>query len=404
MQDISASIYSPAASQVLLCRDKLLTWFKQDALPTWWNRGTDHLRGGFHEKLTQTGDLVDEARRTRVTARQIYVFSAAYRLGWEGPALRAVQHGVQFLLERQRKPDGTFASAVTPQGDWVDARFDLYEQAFALFALASAYAVCPQWMHLPQEAQTLYAALESNWKHPLAGFEESQPPSWPLRSNPHMHLFEALLAWEDVAPETEKAGWKRRADDIAHLCLARLIDPHTGALREYFDAHWAPMPDARGRILEPGHQFEWAWLLTRWGLSRQHRAALAAAEQLLLIGETHGIGEHGAAINELWDDFSPKDDQAKLWPQTERIKAWAIASTTAPLGIARDTALTNVGKACAGLLPYLQSTTCGIWRETMAPDGTFSDQDCRASSLYHIVCAIDTLQALPASLLPPSPA
>ena len=37
----------------------------------------------------------------------------------------------------------------------------------------------------------------------------------------------------------------------------------------------------------------------------------------------------------------------------------------------------------------------GLWREQMNADGSFAPQDCRASSLYHIVCAIDTISNPP---------
>ena len=40
--------------------------------------------------------------------------------------------------------------------------------------------------------------------------------------------------------------------------------PTTGALREFFAADWSPAPGIDGRIAEPGHHYEWAFLLARW--------------------------------------------------------------------------------------------------------------------------------------------
>jgi mannose/cellobiose epimerase-like protein (N-acyl-D-glucosamine 2-epimerase family) len=55
------------------------------------------------------------------------------------------------------------------------------------------------------------------------------------------------------------------ADEIAELALSKFIDPKSGGLREYYDGDWNAAPGVDGRIVEPGHQFEWAWLLLRWG-------------------------------------------------------------------------------------------------------------------------------------------
>src|SRR5262249_58101912 len=54
------------------------------------------------------------------------------------------------------------------------------------------------------------------------------------------------------------------ADGIAALCLEKFIDPVSGALREFFAADWSPAPGVEGRICEPGHHYEWAFLLDRW--------------------------------------------------------------------------------------------------------------------------------------------
>lgn len=48
----------------------------------------------------------------------------------------------------------------------------------------------------------------------------------------------------------------------------------------------------------------------------------------------------------------------------------------------------NAGRS---LCHYLSHPVPGLWREVMAPNGVLSTEPCRASSLYHIVCAIDTL-------------
>lgn len=383
----------PEVAAFLNARGALTEWLLTHALPFWSSTGTDWAEGGFVERCDLTGHALHEPRRTRVVARQIYVFAVAPSLGWTGPADALVQHGLDFLLNRLQQPDGTFASSVQTDGTLVNGRFDLYEQAFALFALARAHAHLPNARDtLAQQAAQTLGALNLRYRHPRRGYEESEPPSVPLKSNPHMHLFEATLAWEACTPDDQIATWRDLSDELAHLALDRLIDPDTGALSEYFDHDWQRMPDALGDVVEPGHQFEWAWLLIRWGTARQRPEALQAARRLIDLAEQHGIcPTRGVAINQINHAMAPIDGHAKLWPQTERIKAWCAMHSAASTAPEAAHALAQATQAIQGLMPYLSHPTPGLWQEVMLPDGSFTSEPCRASSLYHIVCAIETL-------------
>jgi mannose/cellobiose epimerase-like protein (N-acyl-D-glucosamine 2-epimerase family) len=48
--------------------------------------------------------------------------------------------------------------------------------------------------------------------------------------------------------------------------------------------------------------------------------------------------------------------------------------------------------AAEGLSHYLHTSVPGLWHDKMRPDGTFVIEPSPASSLYHIVCAIDLLR------------
>jgi len=388
----------PAAQllRLVLASDALTRWLNEQALPLWSTVGVDRAQGGFFEQLDAGGAPIEEPRRARVVARQIYVFATAERLGWLRGADGLVDHGLRFLFERLRQPDGSYAAAVLPDGRVVRGGFDLYEHAFILFALASAYASRPARVQLPAAAMALLQAMRRGWAHPIAGFEESAPPTLPLKANPHMHLFEAALAWEGAAPASDAPTWRALSDEIAGLALGHLIDARTGVLREYFDAQWRPMADASGRIVEPGHQFEWAWLLMRWGVDRQRTDAIDAARRLLDIGERHGVDGRGVAIEMLRDDFEPLDARARLWPQTERIKAWHAMHALAHEPATKALAAQRTVAAIEGLQKFLTPAPAGSWCELLDADGRRQPGPARTSSLYHIVCAIETLHG-PAS-------
>lgn len=369
----------------------LTQWLCRSALPMWSSAGVDWHGGGFFEQLDEHARPVPADRRTRVVARQIYVFATAHRMGWMSGGEQVVEHGLRFLLGRLRRPDGLFASAVAPDGAMTRRDFDLYEHAFVLFALASAHRLRPATSEFAEIAAWLLGALRQ-WQHPVAGFDETRPRTLPLKSNPHMHLLEAALAWEDVAPVMSRAPWTGLADEIAALCLSRFIDPMSGAVREYFDGQWLPHP-GQGHVIEPGHQFEWAWLLARWGRRRGRREAIQAAGRLVAIGERRGVDPvRDVAVNQLRSDLTVLDAAAKLWPQTERIKAWHAMAGLARGRQQTGRAVKAGARAADALMRYFRPSPAGLWHEELAPQGGFREGPSRASSLYHIVCAIESLQ------------
>jgi mannose-6-phosphate isomerase len=369
-------------ARLVRLRDDLKAWALDHAFPVWWEIGADKVQGGFFEKIALDGTPVEAPRRARVQPRQIYSYAVACLLGWDGPWKQALEHGLDFYLSKYRRPDGFMRTLVASDGSPLDDKVDLYDQAFGLFGLAMASSVLPERTDLPALATGLRDALYAKLKHPMAGFEESVPRTLPLLSNPHMHLFEASLAWVEAGGDS---GWRTMADEIAELALSKFIDPKSGGLREYYDGDWNPAPGVDGRIIEPGHQFEWAWLLLRWGKLAGRDDAIAAALRMIAIGDGPGVDPaRGVAIFALLDDMSVHDDIARLWAQTEQIKAGVLAAQVT--GDARW--WTTAANGAEALTKYFDVPVKGLWRDKLRADGTFVDEAAPASSFYHIVCAI----------------
>ncbi len=99
----------------------------------------------------------------------------------------------------------------------------------------------------------------------------------------------------------------------------------------------------------------------------------------------------GVAVDALNEDLSVRSGQARLWPQTERLKAALILAEEAG-GEARAPLLRDAAEALKGLSRYLEPA--GLWRDKLKPDGGFVDEPAPASSLYHIMVACEQLRAL----------
>jgi mannose-6-phosphate isomerase len=245
------------------------------------------------------------------------------------------------------------------------------------------------WRH---RGSGVRAALATSYAHPIGGYLE-RAGSAPQRSNPHMHLLEAALAWMAV---DDDPAWRAMAEGLVQLCLDKLIDPSRGALHEFFATDWSPSPGLEGRICEPGHHYEWAFLLDRWA-TLTNRAAPDAISRLIAFADTHGLDPgRSVAINAVLTDGSVHDPVARLWPQAERIRAYVAARRAAD----------EIAGAIEGLRRFLATPVQGTWYDQLAPDGRFVVEPARATSLYHIVGVIAELSsrrcAIPQHELPPT--
>ena len=360
----------------------LRRWLTETALPLWWETGADRAGGGFHEAINLDGRPAPGPHRARTIARQVFVYCEAGRLGWAGPWRAAATHALDYFRTYFITADATVASVVGLDGKVREAPFDLYDQAFALLAFASGHRVFGEDAGWRRDAVALRDALEREYAHPQGGYYEDRNHRLPQRANPHMHLLEAALAW--IALDDDPA-WRRMADGIATLCLDKFIDPATGALREFFAADWSPAPGIQGRIAEPGHHYEWAFLLDRWA-KQTGRDKPAAVGRLIAFADAHGLdARRGVAIGAVLVDGSLHDPVARLWAQAERVRAYAIDR--------RPGDSERLAAAIRGLRRFLATPTPGTWFDQLKADDRFVDEPARATSLYHIVGAVAELPA-----------
>ncbi|MGH7012050.1 MAG: AGE family epimerase/isomerase, partial [Caulobacteraceae bacterium] len=355
-------------------------WLMVNALPLWWALGADRDVGGFHDGLDAEGAPTGLPHRARVQTRQTFAYARAGALGWTGPWREAVAHGAEHLARAFVRPDGLHRTLVGAGGAPLDERAFLYDQAFALLALAERGGECEE------EALGLLAALERVFRHSRGGFAE--PDGERFLSNPLMHLFEASLAWTER--RGAKGPWRALAEELAALALERLIDPGTGALAEAYNPAWRPLEETAVRVW-PGHQFEWTWLLTRWMRLGGGAPALEAARRLHDAGN-RGVVSGGLVANAMDGAFRIVDRAGRLWPQTERVKA-ALGLAAFASGDQSRVLEAEAAEAAGVLRRYLSVETPGLWVDVIDATGTLMPGAAPASSFYHLIGAAEALIA-----------
>ena len=363
--------------------DHFQTRMRGVMLPFWASRGFISDLGQFGEKANLNGELVRDAPlRAMVQARQIYVYTNAERTGEiKGCAEKAIR-ALDCLLTRYAE-DGDLkrglAFSISPAGDIVSNVRDSYAHAFALFALASAFRLTGD-RKLFRAVEALMAFIDDKlWDHRAGGLFDRYPdPGVTKLQNPLMHMLEAYLALHEAWPD---GGFLDRAGDIVRLFRERLFRPDIGVILEKYRADWSTElgPDT---FFEPGHQFEWAWLLAWYddlaGTDHGH-----FGHELWRSACKEGIAPGVPCPDEIAFEPGLSKRTSRVWPHAEGIKAAMIRHEAGEAGAA---------EVAGGLLATLNAYFLGTpfpagWMDRVGGNGEPIADVVPASTLYHLYSA-----------------
>jgi mannose/cellobiose epimerase-like protein (N-acyl-D-glucosamine 2-epimerase family) len=242
-------------------------------------------------------------------------------------------------------------------------------------------------------------AIESILTDPAGGFAEAEPRPAHRLQNPHMHFLEACLALHEAFPEKRSFA---RALDLRALGLSRFIDPDTNALLEFFEPDWRRAEGAKGERVEPGHQFEWVWLLDQCAVAAREDAPAPKRMRSIALGWK--LWTRMAA--RLWRSiviWRRSIRARRTWVQTETLKAHMAsgAGERRRPPAARSSLRHSYGRVL---------TPEGGWIDHYDAEGHPVCKDMPASTGYHVVLAFDDmiqridrliLRAAPANTAPP---
>lgn len=354
-------------------------WMFEAALPFWSTEGLDRNHGGYVEHFTLAGEPYTATKRVFVICRQIYVFAHASLLGWpDGTEL--VDHGFRFLENAWLGDGDGWARRLDAEGRVIDPTPDLYVLSFALFALAWYYRLSNDPDALARAHETL-DFIETRMRHASGlGFLHKYPAQGPRQQNPHMHLVEGLLA---LAEFTGQQRFVDAARKLVGLFVSRLYNAKTQTLAEFFGDDWSELETPEGQLTEPGHQFEWAWIIANYQrLAGENLRSTIVG--LHASAEAHGVDPiRHATYNGVRKDGLPLNKESRIWPNTERMKA-----AVALFELTGRDPLTDLDQSGRLLLDaYLLPALPGRWFDNLNEAGTSVADKIPTSSLYHLFLA-----------------
>lgn len=365
--------------------ERYLSWCKNQALPLWIDRGISE-DGGFWERLDHDGKPVRNLnQRVYVQCRQCLVLSEAAARNWhpsaKSLAIKSLKRIVSQLgFSTFGHPEFTGVPySWSPDGTVQDGRSDLYTYGFVLLALAQ-YAKLVDNEKGIACAEEVMCFLDLNMASNHDGWIESIPEILPRRQNPHMHLFEAMLAMYDC---TGLDCFRYYAEGLISLFQRRFLPPKKPyRLLEFFNSDWS-VDDQTGHLVEPGHMFEWVWLLNWYERVSGWKPAVDVDE---LFSDATKIGlteDRSTVINTVDIHGKLVDGGSRYWPQTEAIKAaLVLAERGNDMSLAIANSLVNnlLDKFLGAYAPIR-----GGWVDGFDRDGKPLDNYNSASAFYHYV-------------------
>lgn len=333
------------------------------------------LGSGWNADLALPYEAVDASHhplppqryRAMACARQLFVFSSLINhplvpeaAGRAAALFRSLQSHFH-----DAEHGGWFYS-IDPQGAPLDRRKDLYTHAFIIFACAHYWAKVRE----PLVESVFNAALTVVAERFADGtglYEAMLAEDWtslntgPLQ-NPLMHLAEAFLATLAVREDAATVG---ALDDLVRGMQARFVDAARGVMLE------KPM-GAVDNWYEPGHQFEWFFLLD--SSSRLRGSPLhTSLAQAFGHAEVHGVDpETGAVVAMLEVDGEVRDGTQRIWAQAEYLRALTL----------RPDSEVALGRELVALQQrFLHATG---WNECLDSAGKVSRSDMPSTTPYHL--------------------
>ncbi|SIT45824.1 putative isomerase [Paraburkholderia ribeironis] len=361
----------PAASTIALAT-ALREHFTGVVLPMWRGPGFNAALKLPYEALSADDHqpLPVERYRAMACARQLFTFAQAGDEAHAQVLFDSLTHTFQDTVH------GGWFYSVDAQGVPLDTTKDLYTHAFIVFACAEygrrfdnrdALKIVHNTSAL---IQSQFAAQGDLFNAALTA-DFGSVTGTPIQ-NPLMHLIEAwLAACEATRDNVFGAALRRLAGAVAR----HFVHAPTGCIAEL------PIGASDNR-LEPGHQFEWFWLVRQGGALFEGTGLAEALQRAFAFAQQYGVDRATGGVYASLDETGGiKDATQRIWAQTEYLRA--LACHDDPL--ARD--------ALPRQIELFQQRFLRPqgWFECKTPAGDVARADMPSTTPYHLATAYAAL-------------
>ncbi|MEC0178362.1 AGE family epimerase/isomerase [Paenibacillus favisporus] len=295
-------------------------------LPFWAGLRDDR-HGGYYGEVSvdlQTDTLAPKGGIA--TARQLWSFSAAYRVTGEEVWASHAKHAYSFLKNRliDREHGGMYWM-VDHEGQPLDTRKHVYAQSFAVYSF-SEYSRATGDAEALELARELFRLIEEKgYDTGIQAYKEEFDREWheqpnemlsenginaDITMNTTIHVLEAYTTLYRVWPDPRV---RSALENLLSMLYNRIYDPEKKRLNVFFDRSWNSLLD----LTSFGHDIEASWLIddAMKAIGSDHADyAKMVVDIAYQIADT-AVSEDGSLMNEQHGDRI--DDTRIWWVQAE---------------------------------------------------------------------------------------
>jgi N-acylglucosamine 2-epimerase len=253
-----------------------------DVIPFWLEHGLDRKFGGFITALGRDGSVIDSDKSVWFQGRAAWMFATLFNTIERQPEwLDAAESCIEFMRRRCFAPSGKMYFSVTRSGAPLRMRRYAFSDSFAAIGFA-AWSVAAGDRHAIADAARCFTTFLRHHHSPGLMSPKTEQAARPTKSlAPLMTTIataqelRALLGDISVEGATCSRWIDRAIGEIQH----DFLKPRLKALLECVGPNGQFIDHADGRLLNPGHALQTAWLILR-------EARLRDSEELETLGLT----------------------------------------------------------------------------------------------------------------------
>ncbi|XP_066426544.1 N-acylglucosamine 2-epimerase isoform X3 [Molothrus aeneus] len=318
-----------------------------DAVVAFWERHShDPEYGGFFSCLSRDGSVYDDTKFVWLQGRQIWVYSRLYRTvpRFRRPELlEAARKAGEFLESHVRPEPGSTraAFALSRDGRPVRLQRSFYSEAFCALGLDELGRAA---------GEERYRAWARRWAGAMWGWARGAPmelgrprfsgtPPQQALAQAMMVLKVGLQLWGDPRRDPQNEPEAPEAEAMAEWGAQHVLmhlQRGDSVVLENVSPEGEELPGSLGRLMNPGHALEAAWLLLQLSGRRGDAALGARAVAALLEGPLRRgwDPQHGGLFSFLdADGLCPTQLEWSMklwWPHAEAMVALLAAQRFQP--------------------------------------------------------------------------